>query len=98
MAAMRQLLVGDIKRHIELKEDELSTYSEMRACVMKWAVLKRLEKERKPDAMQVDTVEEMKKKIEEDKERERQLLSLQSSPGTWNSAYGYGPDGQWGDN
>ena len=49
--------------------------------------------------MQVDTVDEMKKKIEEDKakEKEGQWGSLHSPTGTWNSAYGYGPDGQWGD-
>ena len=73
MAAMRQLLVGDIKRHIELKEDELSTCADMRTCVMKWAILKRLEKERKPDAMQLDTVdEERRKKDEEDIKRQRE--------------------------
>ena len=93
MAAMRQLLVGDIKRHIELKEDELSTYAEMRTCVMKWAVLKRIEKERKPDPMQLDAVDEPKGNSEEEREKER-LASLQ---GSWNSSYGYGPDGQWGD-
>ena len=47
IAAMMQLLVGDIKRHIELNENELNIYAEMRTCVMKWAVLKKAWKRKK---------------------------------------------------
>ena len=45
MVAIRQLLVGDIKMHIKLKEGELNTYAEIGTFVMTWAVLKRFEKE-----------------------------------------------------
>ena len=47
MAALRQLLVGDINKHVELREDELKVYTDLRQCVMKWALMKRTEKERK---------------------------------------------------
>ena len=42
MAATRHLLVGDFKRRIALREDELRTCAEMKAFVMKSAVLKTL--------------------------------------------------------
>ena len=46
MSALKQLLCGDIKKHIDLKEQDLRTYSEMRSAIMTWAVNKRSEKER----------------------------------------------------
>ena len=46
MTALKCILCGDIKKHIELREDELKTYEQMREIVMKWAVPKRIEKER----------------------------------------------------
>ena len=46
MTALRCLLVGDIKRHIELKEGEIETYQQLRTCIMTYAVARKLEKER----------------------------------------------------
>ena len=58
MAALRQLLVGDIKRHVELREDELRVYTDLRQCVMKWALMKKIEQERKgQDNMDTTPVE-----------------------------------------
>ena len=58
MSALKQLLVGDIRKHIELREQELKTYSEMRHAIMAWAINKRLEKERenRGDPMDVGNV------------------------------------------
>lgn len=100
MAVMRQVLVGDIKRHTELVEDELTTYAVMRTRATKWAVWRRSGKERKPNDMQVGTEGERKRTAEENmlKEAERQWEAWQSTAGTWNSTYRYGSDGQWAEN
>ena len=44
MTALRGILVGDIKKHIELREDDIKTYEQMKEINMKWAVPKRMEK------------------------------------------------------
>ena len=90
-------MVRGIKRHIELKEDELSTHAEMRTCVMKWAALRT--QGRPPDAMQLDTADEMKREAEQNqlRESEGQWASPKSAMGAWNSTYGYGSDGHWGE-
>ena len=44
MTALKCILCGDIKKHIELREDDLKTYEQMREIVMKWAVPTRIEK------------------------------------------------------
>ena len=46
MSALKQLLCGYIRKHIDSKEQEFRTYAEMRSAIMTWAVNKRLEKER----------------------------------------------------
>ena len=56
MAALRQLLIGDIKKHVDLREEDLRVYTDLRQCVMKWALTKRLEKERKDDPMDTSQV------------------------------------------
>ena len=45
MSALKQLLFGDIKKHMELKKQDLGTYSDMRQAVMTWAIHQRLETE-----------------------------------------------------
>ena len=50
MTALRCLLVGDIKRHIDLREGEINTYQELRNCIMNYAVARKLEKERNGNA------------------------------------------------
>ena len=54
MTALKCLLVGDIKKHIELREEEIKRYDQLREVVMKWAVNKRIEKERGDDPMDLD--------------------------------------------
>ena len=54
MSALKQLLCGDIRKHIDLKEQELKTYAEMRSAIMTWAVNKRLEKERDNGVQDMD--------------------------------------------
>ena len=54
MSALKQLLRGDIRKHIDLKEQELRTYAEMRGAIMTWAVNKRLEKERESGVQDMD--------------------------------------------
>ena len=54
MSALKQLLCGDIRKHIDLKEQELRTYAEMRSAIMTWAVNKRLEKERESGVQDMD--------------------------------------------
>ena len=44
--ALKQLLRGATRKYIDLKEQELRTYAEMRSAIMTWAVNKRVEKER----------------------------------------------------
>lgn len=44
MPALKQLLGGDIKQLVDLKEQELTTYAKMRNAIMTWAVNKRMEK------------------------------------------------------
>ena len=64
MTALKCILVGDIK-HIELREDELKTYEQMRAVVMKWAVPKRIEKERGHAPMDIDQADKEEQPKEE---------------------------------
>ena len=54
MTALRCLLVGDIRRHIELKEGELNTYQQLRNCIMNYAVARKLEKERASGSCPMD--------------------------------------------
>ena len=59
MAALRQLLVGDIKRHVQLREEDLRVYADLRQCVMRWALTKKLERDRKgKDEMDTTRMEE----------------------------------------
>ena len=54
MTAIKCLLVGEIKRHVTLREDELDTYQQLRDVVMTYAVNRRIEKERGNIAMEID--------------------------------------------
>ena len=46
MSALMQLLCGDIRKHIDFKEQTLRTYAEMSSAAVTRAVNRRLEKER----------------------------------------------------
>ena len=46
---MKEILCGDIKKHIELQCQDVRTYDTLRGIIMKWAVAKRIEKDRVKD-------------------------------------------------
>ena len=46
MTAIQALLCGEIQKHIEYREQDFRTYDELRSVVMKWAINKKIEKER----------------------------------------------------
>ena len=53
MAAVRRKLTGDIKRHVELESTKITTYQQLRSTIMKWAIGRKLERERKSDDMDI---------------------------------------------
>ena len=65
MAAVRNLLVGDIKKHVDLKESEITSYEHLRSIIMSWAVERKLEKDRKGDFAGALDDEEQQKAWEE---------------------------------
>ena len=50
MAAVRRMLTGDIKRHVELEATKITTYQQLRSTIMNWAIGRKLERERKSDS------------------------------------------------
>ena len=57
MTALKCILVGDIKKHIELREEDIKTYEELRSIVMKWAVNKKIEKDKGHAPMDIGAVQ-----------------------------------------
>ena len=55
MTALKKILCGDIRKHIELREEEIKSYDELRKIIMNWAVNKKLEKS-KHDPMDIGAV------------------------------------------
>ena len=49
MAALRKMLTGDIKKHVDLEISKIKTYQDLRSTIMNWAVDRKLEKERKDE-------------------------------------------------
>ena len=39
MTALKKILCGDIRKHIELREEEIKGYDELRKIIMTWAVI-----------------------------------------------------------
>ena len=70
ITALKCLLLGDIKRHVELKEEDLKTYDQIRSYIMAWAVNKRIEKERGHAPMELGSVEALEKKWQESSEED----------------------------
>ena len=60
MASVKMILTEEIKRHVELKEEEIKNYGDLRSVVMKWAILRKTEHETKngPSPMDVGNVAE----------------------------------------
>ena len=57
MTALKKILCGDIKKHIELREEDIKDYNELRKIIMNWAVNKKLEKA-KHDPMDIGGVDD----------------------------------------
>ena len=47
MAAVRSLLAGDIKKHVDLKASEITSHEQLSSIIMSWAVERKLERDRK---------------------------------------------------
>ena len=56
MTALKKILCGDIRKHIELREEEIKSYDELRKIIMNWAMNKKLEKS-KHDPMDIGGVD-----------------------------------------
>ena len=46
MTAIQGILCGEIQKHIEYREQDFKTYDELRSIVMKWAINKKIERDR----------------------------------------------------
>ena len=59
MTAIQGIPCGEIQKSVEYREKEFTTYDELRSAVMKWAVNKKIEKERsiRGDPMDTSQVE-----------------------------------------
>ena len=53
---MKEILCGDIKKHVDMQCQDIKSYDDLRATIMKWAVAKRIEKDRRHE-MDVGSVE-----------------------------------------
>ena len=42
---MKEMLCGDIKKHVDLQCSDVKKYDDLPAIIMKWAIAKRIEKE-----------------------------------------------------
>ena len=58
MTALKRILVGEIRNHIELREEAIKTYDELRAIIMKWAVNKKIEKDKGHAPMDIGVVQD----------------------------------------
>ena len=55
MTAIKRMLCGDIKKQIEYRDEDFKSYEDLRSTIMRWAITKKIEKDRKShDAMDVD--------------------------------------------
>ena len=55
MTALQRILCGEIQKNVEYREKEFRTYEELRSTVMKWAINKKIEKERFTRGDHMDT-------------------------------------------
>ena len=55
MTALHGILCGEIQKNVEYREKEFSTYDELRSTVMRWAINKKIEKERHTRGDPMDT-------------------------------------------
>ena len=55
MSALHGILRGEIQKNVEYREKEFRTYEELRSTVMKWAINKKIERERSTRGDPMDT-------------------------------------------
>ena len=53
MAAIRKMLTGDIKRHVDLHISKITGYDMLRSTIMNWAVDRKLDRDRNDDLMEL---------------------------------------------
>ena len=58
MAALRKMLTGDIKKHVDLHISKITGYDTLRSTIMNWAIDRKLERDRKDDPMETNNVGE----------------------------------------
>ena len=56
MAALRKMLTGDIKKHVDLHISKITGYDSLRSTIMSWAIDRKLERDRKDDPMDTNHV------------------------------------------
>ena len=56
MAALRKMLTGDIKKHVDLHISKITGYESFRSTIMNWAIDRKLERDRKDDPMDTNHV------------------------------------------
>ena len=56
MAAIRRMLTGDIKKHVDLHISKITGYESLRSTIMNWAIDRKLERDRKDDPMDTSHV------------------------------------------
>ena len=84
MTALQSILCGEIKKQVEYREVEFKSYDELRSMVMKWAVNKRIEKDRsKNDPMDTDQIDGMQSWWPVDEVQPWQPGGMQSDCGWW---------------
>ena len=55
MKALHAILCGEIQKNVEYREKEFRTYEELRSTVVKWAINKKIERERSTRGDPMDT-------------------------------------------
>ena len=55
MSALHAILCGEIQKNVEYREKDFKTYEELRSTVMRWAINKKIEKERSTRGDPMDT-------------------------------------------
>ena len=56
IVSMKEILCGDIKKHVDMQCQDIKSYDDLRATIMKWAAAKRMEEDRRHE-MEVGSVE-----------------------------------------
>ena len=93
MTAIQGILCGEIQKSVEHREKEFQSYDELRSTVMKWAINKRIEKERnvRGDPMDCDAADkEDWSKMTEEEWNAAAAAWYEQEQATWNETAGEG--------